>query len=192
MKKIIVIILAFLLLPGCISTAIVAGAAAGAAGGSIIYDHRSAKTMLDDRDITFNMQQELDHDKQLNGHANLSVASFNHIVLLVGQAPNSELRNRAEEILKSHTKIKMLYNEITIEKPISDIASANDSWITTKVKALLLATPGLNSATLKVVTENSVVYLMGLTTRSQAEIATDKARSIAGVQKIVKLFEYLN
>ena len=86
----------------------------------------------------------------------------------------------------------MLYNEVTIEQPISNSARANDSWITTKVKTTLLTSPNLNSASLKIITENGVVYLMGLTTRTQAQIATDKTRTVAGVQKIVKLFEYIN
>ena len=72
------------------------------------------------------------------------------------------------------------------------MARANDSWITTKVKAVLAAASGLNSSTLKVVTENKVVYLMGLTTRSQGKLAAEEARTVAGVEKVVKLFEYLN
>lgn len=189
MKKITIIFLVVLLLPGCLPTVFVAGAAAG---GAIIYDHRDAKSMVQDHDVTFQVQNKLDHDKELHEQANISIATFNHIALLLGQAPNDELRNRAESIAKSNSSIKMLYNEITIEKPISNIARANDSWITTKVKTILLATPGLNSTSLKIVTENGTVYLMGLTTRTQAQIATDKTRTVAGVQKIVKLFEYLN
>ena len=189
MKKIITILLSFLFLPGCIPAVFVAGAAAG---GAIIYDHRSTQDMVDDRNVTFQTQNRLDNDKELREKAHISIATFNHIALLLGQAPNAELRNRAESIAKANSKIKMLYNEVTIEKPISDVARANDSWITTKVKTVLLAAPGLNSTNLKIITENGVVYLMGLTTRSQAQIATDQTRTVAGVQKVVKLFEYLN
>ncbi len=102
------------------------------------------------------------------------------------------MRNRAESIAKSNSNIKLLYNEVTVEQPISNSARANDLWITTKVKATLLTAKDLNSASLKIITENGVVYLMGLTTRAQAQIATDKTRTVAGVQKIVKLFEYIN
>jgi osmotically-inducible protein OsmY len=189
MKKILAVFLFVLLLSGCLPTAFVAGAAAG---GAIIYDHRTTKDMVEDRDVTFQTQNRLDKDQELREHANISIATFNHIAILLGQAPNDELRSRAESIAKSNSKIKMLYNEVTVEKPISDIARANDSWITTKVKTVLLAAPGLSSTNLKVITENGVVYLMGLTTRTQAQIATDKTRTVAGVQKVVKLFEYLN
>jgi len=189
MKKSIIIFLIIGFLQGCVPSAFVAGAAAG---GAIIYDHRSAKVMVEDHNITFQSQKEIDHDKELHEQAHISVATFNRIVLLIGQAPNSELRQRAESIVKANSNIKMIYNEITIEKPVSDITSANDAWITTKVKTVLLTTPGLNSTNLKIVTEKSVVYLMGLTTHTQAQNATDKTRTVAGVKKIVKLFEYLN
>lgn len=189
MKKIITIFLIVLLLPGCLPVVFVAGAAAG---GAIIYDHRSTKGIVEDRDVTFQTQNRIDNDKELREKAHVSIATFNRIALLVGQVPNDELRNRAESIAKSNSKIKMLYNEVTIEKPISSSVRANDSWITTKVKTVLLAVPGLNSTSLKIVTENGVVYLMGLTTRAQAQIATEKARTVAGIRKVVKLFEYLN
>ena len=189
MKKIIAIIAAILFLPGCMPAVFVAGAAAG---GAVIYDHRSTKDILDDRNITFQVQNKLDHDMRLRQHAHVSIATFNHVALLLGQAPNNELRNHAEAIVKANPKIKILYNEITIGKPIANMARANDAWITTKVKTVLLATPGLSSTNLKIVTENGVVYLMGLTTRTQAKLAAAKTRKVAGVRKVVKLFEYLN
>ncbi len=189
MKKITMIFWGGLFLQGCIPTAFVTGAAVG---GAVIYDHRSSKVMVEDRDITFRVQGKLDQDQELREKAHVSIATFNRIALLLGQAPNEELRNRAEAIAKSNSKIKMLYNEITIEPPISVVKYANDSWITTKIKTILLATPGLKSTDLKVITENGAVYLMGLTTRTQAQIAVDKTRTAAGVQKVVKLFEYLN
>lgn len=188
MKKVLIILLATLVLEGCVPAAFVAGTAAG----TIIYDHRSTKTIALDRDVTFQVQHRFDNTTELRNQANVSVTTFNHIVLLVGQAPNEGLRNQAEAIAKSNSKVKMLYNEITIEKPISDIARANDTWITAKVKTVLATTPGLNSSTLKIVTENKVVYLMGLTTPSQAKLAAEKTRIVAGVSKVVKLFEYIS
>ncbi len=188
MKKILTVLLIGLILQGCVPAVFVAGAATGA----VIYDHRSTKTILDDRNLTFTMQHQLDNDPAFHGKTHLSVVCFNHIVLLLGQTANAELRNKAETIVKANAKVKMVYNEITVEKPISGLDLTNDTWITTKVKTVLLATPGLSSANLKIVTENKVVYLMGLTTRTQAKLAANKTRTIGGVQKVVKLFEYLN
>lgn len=192
MKRVFLLLLTdlflILALEGCIPAAFVAGAATGV----VIYDHRPAKTIVEDREITFSIQHRLSYDNDLYQQANVSVTTLNHIVLLLGQTPTAQLRNQAEEIAKANTKVKMVYNEITIEKPILAIKRANDSWITTKVKTVLATVSGLNSTTLKVVTENGVVYLMGLTTRSQAALATAKTRTVAGVKKVVKLFEYIN
>jgi osmotically-inducible protein OsmY len=188
MKKILAIFGIILLLPGCIPAVFIAGAAAG---GAIIYDHRDTKTMVKDRDATFQIQNNLDLDKDLLKKSHLSVVTFNHIALLIGQAPNEELRQRAETIAKANSQIKVLYNEVTIESPISHTQITNDTWITTKVKATLLATPGLSSTSLKIITENGTVYLMGLITYKQANLATEKTKTVSGVEKIVKLFEYL-
>jgi len=192
MKSKITLIVFFLFIPyltGCVPAVLVAG---GAATGAIIYDQRKAKVMVSDRDTTFGIQKSIDHNAELRNKVNISVATFNNVVLLVGQAPTAKLRRTAEAIAKSHPKVKMIYNEITIRKPISKMARANDSWITTKVKTVLVSTAGLKSSSLKIVTENRVVYLMGLTTRAQAKRVAEKARTIAGVKKVVKIFEYIN
>lgn len=189
MKKTLFCILVAIFLQGCVPAAFVAGAAAG---GAVIYDHRKPETILQDHDITYNAQNKLDDDAAIKTKASISVATFNHIVLLVGQAPTRALRDKAEALVKTVPNIRMLYNEITIESPISEADEANDTWITSKVKAVLFAERDLNSTQLKIITENGVVYMMGLTTRGQAQIATERARSVKGVRKVVKLFEYIS
>jgi osmotically-inducible protein OsmY len=186
--KILITISITLLLPGCIPAVFVAGAAAG---GAVIYDHRDTKTMVKDRDATFQIQNNLDQDKDLFKKTHISIVTFNRIGLLVGQAPNEEQRAHAETIAKANSQVKILYNEITTESPISSTQITNDMWITTKIKTTLMATPGLSSTNLKIITENGTVYLMGLTTLKQADLATEKVKTISGVKKIVKLFEYL-
>jgi len=188
-RKIFFILLIVIGIPSCIPAVFMAGAAAA---GVVIYDQRSPKIMFDDKNIIFTVQNALNNDSELRNKSHVTIIVFNHIALLVGQTPTVELRNRAETLVKANTKIKILYNELTVEQPISDVARAGDTWLTTKVKTSLLAAPGLNSASLKVITENGVVYLLGLTTRTQAQIATAKTRTVAGVKKVVKLFEYIN
>jgi len=189
MKKILLIIALSLCLEACIPAALVVGATAG---GAIIYDQRNVSTMLDDKDIAYRAQGRLNQDTELQKTAHLSIATFNHNVLLVGQAPTNELKSRAEDIVRTVPKVNRIFNEITVENPSSMIASTNDTWLTTKVKSVLLAEKGLNSTQIKIVTENGVVYMMGLLTRSQADLATNCVQKVAGVQKIVKLFEYQN
>ena len=93
MKRIILLTVMALMLSACAPTAFVVGAAAG---GAIIYDQRSSKTMLDDKDIVYRAQARLDQDAELKQKTHLSVTAFNHVLLLVGQAPSSDLKSRAE------------------------------------------------------------------------------------------------
>lgn len=188
MRKILLCAVLTVFLQGCIPAAFVAGATAG---GAVIYDNRSTKVIFEDRDITYQAQKRFNDNEGLREKAHVSVATFNHIVLLVGQVPTEEMRNSAEDVVKSIPKVKLIHNEITVENPISQVARTNDTWLTTKVRTALLAEKGLNSAQIKVVTENSIVYLMGLTSRGQAEQATEVVRQIAGVRKVVKIFEYM-
>lgn len=175
-------------LQGCWPAAFVAGAATGI----VVYDHRPAKVIASDKNVSIKIQGRLNGDEELLRDAHVTVATFNRIVLLVGQAPDEELRSRAEGLARTDSRIKKVYNEVTLDNPAGKRARTRDSWLTAKVKTALMTTPGLNSASLKVVTEGRVVYLMGLTSKAQGDVAAEKARSVTGVKKVVKLFEYLN
>ena len=192
MKKIPLILTIMLMLQGCIAAAIVGGAAVGVAGGVIVYDQRSTQTILDDKDIGVKAQDKINNDQELKGKVRATVAVFNYVVLLVGQAPTQELRDHAVKLVNSVSKVKVVHDEMTIGYPISSSTQTHDAWLTTKVKSALLAEKGLKSTQLKIVTEDSVVYLMGLVTRSQANLATEKVRQIEDVKKVVKLFEYVS
>ncbi|KPJ67997.1 MAG: hypothetical protein AMJ43_00845 [Coxiella sp. DG_40] len=189
MKKILIVFIPLIALNACVPAAFVAGATAG---GAVIYDNRPIKTMWQDRNITNRAQFRISTDKELKNKTNISVATFNHIVLLVGQAPTQQLRTRATELIKDIPHIKRISNQIVIGQPISAAARSEDAWITTKIKAAMLEKEGLKSTQMKVVTENGVAYLMGLTTPSQGKLAADITRKIKGVKKVVKLFEYVH
>ncbi len=175
------------MLTGCIPVAFVAGASAGL----VIYDQRTPKTITSDKNRGLVIQQHLNADRELWRQSHVTVAVFNGVALLIGQTPTEELRARAEEIARQTDGIKLIYNEISIEEPIHNSARHYDVWLTTKVRSALTVTHGLNSSTLKVVTENGVVYLMGMTTKYQGQIAASKAQEVSGVKKVVKLFEYI-
>jgi len=182
-----------LMLQGCLPVLFLGGVTAGGIiGGVIVYDHRSTKTMMDDHDISSNADNKLAQDQEIKSKTHISVAVFNRIVLLVGQAPTETLKTNAENLVKSIPKIKLLHDEITIQEPTSTTTRATDYWITTKVKSILLAEKGLSTAQVKIITENSVVYIMGLTTHQQSDIISEKVRQIDGVNKVVKLVEYIN
>ncbi len=188
LKKLLSIILLSCFLSACLLPVVfVAGAGIG---GSIVYDKRNMKTMVQDRDMATAALHKIQDDPDLSEHAHISIATFNHIILLAGQAPTEELRQRAFDLVNSVPNVKRIYNEVTVEPPTSTMIRTNDSWITTKVKSAMLAEKGLRSSQIKVVTENSVVYLMGIVTRKQSDLAAQAASRVSGVKKVVKIFEY--
>ncbi len=182
------IIVVGLLQTACVPTAIVVGAASTSAA---VYDKRDIKTVLNDRKTTQTAVNLIAIDPELKGKSNIKVATFNHVLLLVGQAQTPELKKRAYDIVSSVKGISRVYNEITIAGATSKIQHTNDTWLTTKVRAALLAKAGLKSNQFKVVTENSVVYLMGLTGHEKGEEITAVARHVAGVTKVVTVFQYV-
>jgi osmotically-inducible protein OsmY len=173
---------------GCVP--IIIAAVGATAGGAIIYDKRSSGVILQDQDITNRALAQLNADPVLKNSARVSVATFNHVVLLVGQAQSDELRERAYDDVRVLKGIKRVYNQIEVSPILTTWDQSGDAWITSKVKTAMLAKPGLSSSQIKVVTENKVVYLMGLVTPNQARLATDAARNVSGVKKVVQVFEF--
>lgn len=190
MKKTIKCVIPFLILflAGCIP--IIIAAVGATAGGAIVYDKRSTKVILQDQDITNRALATLNTDADLKGHARVSISTFNHVVLMVGQAESEELRDRAYNEVYRVPGVKRVYNQVEISPILTTWDQSKDAWITSKVKTAMLAKPGLNSSQIKVVTENKVIYLMGLVTPNQANLATEVARNVEGVRKVVQVFEY--
>ena len=185
-QKIILTLLITIGLSSCVPAALVIGATVG---GSVVYEKRSMKTMVQDRDSAQAAANLIAASPDLQKDTHISVATFHHIMLLVGQTKTDEQRTTAYQIASQIKYVSRVYNEITIRKPISLWQRSQDAWITTKVKTEMLAKKDLHSTQIKVVTENSVVYLMGMLTPQQAELATDVARRIDGVREVVKVFE---
>ncbi len=124
--------------------------------------------------------------------AHIDVVSYNGYVLLVGQVPTEALKNQATEVVRKIRGVRRIYNELEIAAPSSGMTRTSDTWITAKVKSFLLGNPDIQAYRVKVVTENGVVYLMGLATRAEVQRIVDQASSISGVQKVVKLFELID
>ena len=175
------------LLQSCAVPLIIAGAAAG---GAIAYDKRSAGTILNDETIEFKIAAALRKDQALAKNSHISVISYNGTVLLVGQTPTRALRDKAVSLARKVPKVKSVHDEITIAQVIPFKARNNDSWITTKVKNALLASKGIASLHVKVITENQVTYLMGIVTRDQGKQVARVVQQVDGVKRVVKVFEY--
>ncbi len=186
MKKIIAVLSIGLSLTACVPGVFIAGAATG---GMAVYDRRNIKLVMQDNEIHNGITQEIKKDPAF-AHSHVVVSSFHHSVLLVGQTPLASLRVRAEKIAREQRGVAKIYNEITIASPTSSITRSSDTWITTKVKTHMVALKELKASDIKVVTENGTVFLVGKTSRKQADMAVNVARTIDGVQRIVKAFIY--
>ncbi len=183
-----------LVLPGLSGCAglVIGGAAAGV---SIAHDRRTTGTIVDDQSIKLSSKQALREDEELRELAHINVTSFNNIVLISGETPNSVLKQRAGKIVSGITKVRHVHNELKIAAPSSFTSRFSDSLITAKVKTKMIGLKDLDdfdTTRVKVVTESGVVFLLGLLNRDEATAATEAARRVGGVQKVIKLFEYLD
>lgn len=124
--------------------------------------------------------------------ANFEVTSFEGIILITGQVPSAEMIPIATTEVESLRNVRKVYNELVVAGSTSILSRTNDSWLTTKIKSALAAEEDTDATRIKIVTENGVVFMMGLLSRKEADAAVRTAREIRGVQKIVKIFEYIN
>ncbi|MEP0203436.1 MAG: BON domain-containing protein [Halioglobus sp.] len=122
-------------------------------------------------------------------NAHLVVVSFNGYVLLAGQVASEQLKAQATEVVRGVRDVRRIYNELEVASPSSGMTRTSDTWITTKVKSWLLGDTSTEGLRVKVVTENGVVFLMGMVTAEEANRIADAAADIGGVQRVVRLFE---
>ncbi|MFJ2447394.1 BON domain-containing protein [Pseudomonas sp. NPDC087626] len=128
----------------------------------------------------------------LDTQSHIVVTSFNGVVLLAGQTPRADLKAQAEQAAAAVQRVKTVHNELQVMQPSSLLARNNDAWLTTKIKTQMLTDASIPGSRIKVVTENGIVYLLGLLTKQEAAQATNLVQGVSGVQKIVKLFEYID
>ena len=185
MKKPIMLVLTLISLQGCVG-AFVAGAATG---GLAVYDHREITEIKDDTALLLKIERALAKDKDFQD-SHIVVSSYSKRILLAGQTPRASLRVKAEKIARAFKGVDRVYNEITISSPTAMMTRTGDTWITTKVKTEMLATKDLKSGSIKVITENGSVFLMGEVSKKQAGMAVNIARQVTGVQRVVKVFDY--
>ena len=125
-------------------------------------------------------------------NAHLVAVSYNGVLLLAGQVPSPELRMLAAQTASMVQNVRRVHNELTVGPPTGFAIRSSDSLLTSKVKSKLLARKDVPGSRIKVVTENGAVYLLGLVTRPQADAATEAAQTTGGVQKVVRIFEYID
>ena len=175
------------LLTGCVA----AVATTAIVGTDMATDRRTSGSYIEDQTIELKAAQAISDHDELNQTSNVSVTSFNRVVLLIGQAPNEKLRSTASEIARKVENVRKVHNEIRISAPGSMLSSTSDTWITTKAKSLMLAEKNFSSGHIKIITENGELFLMGLVSRAEAEKAIAIVRNIDGVERVVQAFEYI-
>lgn len=176
--------LAALQLSAC-APLVVGGAMVG--GTMVAIDRRTTGTQLEDQSIeskASNRVRELMGDR-----AHVNVTSYNRAVLLTGEAPTEADKAAIEQAVQRVENVRSTVNELAVMLPSSMSTRSNDSFLTTKVKATYVDAKDLQANAFKVVTERSNVYLMGRVTEREATRATDLARTVSGVQKVVRVFE---
>ena len=179
-------------LQGC--TPVVVGGTA-VATAEVVHDRRTAGTVIEDQAIELKAYRAIRKDKELASQSHISVTSYNMNVLLTGETPTEELRQRAAEIVRRIPRVRRVYNELAVAGPSSLTSRSNDALITAKVKLALFNIKGLEGfdpTRVKVVTERGNVYLMGLLTHREADAVAEAARRVSGVQRVIKLFEYID
>jgi len=173
------------LISGCFALA-VGGAATGL---MVAEDRRTIGTMTEDQGIEFKVSNRIE-EKYKSTH--LNVTSYNRAVLLTGEVPSEAAKTDAERIARAVDNVRSVFNELQVSGNTSLQARTNDTVLTSKVKARFVDARKFSPLHVKVVTENGVVYLLGMVKRQEAADATEVARTTGGVLKVVRVFEYLD
>jgi len=167
---------------------IVAGGAA--AGGAVAADRRTSGIFVEDENIELKAVKYA--ETSLGENAHINITSYNRNVLLTGEAPDEETKAKAEAFAKSIQNVLTVTNEILVGPKSTLSSRSNDAYLTSKVKTQFVTENRFQANYVKVVTENSVVYLLGIVNKVEADAATEIASNTSGVEKVVKVFEYIN
>jgi osmotically-inducible protein OsmY len=188
MRYVYLIVLAFSVinLQGCFPVV-----ATGAGTGVLMAeDRRTSGTFIEDQGIELKTSSRL--DEKFKNTIHINITSYNRTVLMTGEVLTEAAKQEAEKIVRSVPNVNNVINELVIALGSSYTSRSNDTYLTSMVKVRFVDLGKFQANHVKVVTENKVVYLLGIVTRKEAENAVEIARTTSGVQKVVKLFEYIN
>jgi len=163
---------------------------AGVAGAVSAVDRRTLGAQTEDKSITVKAELKM---RQVVGDAgNVNVTSYNRRVLLTGEVRDEAMKAAAEREVRAIENVVSVINELDISGSSSYTSRSNDALITTKVKTSLVDMKTVSANSFKVTTERGVVYLMGVVTQREGNIAADVAKGVSGVRRVVKIFEYIS
>ncbi len=177
------------LLQGC-GPLVVAGATYG---GALIHERRSAQTVWADDALELRVKNLLAQNPEINQRSRINATSYNLSVLLTGQAQTRAISRQFANQVSELANVRLVYNEIEIGPNIGLSRISADTYLTSRAKLALTMVdlPDFDITRVKVTTENAVVYLMGLVTREEADAVVERVRRIPGVERVVRIFEYI-
>ncbi len=182
----ITVILTALVLTACGSTPTKPQAATPEPG------KRSLGEFVDDEKIASAVYRKITKSPMDFSETHVRVDAFKGILLLTGQVPDEELKAEAGRIAQSVEGVRNIHNEIQLQTNTNTFARTNDAGLEAKIKVKLLADRAVEGSKIKVVVEDRVVYLMGVLTRKQTKLATDIVANVAGIDRVVRVVEYLD
>jgi osmotically-inducible protein OsmY len=158
--------------------------------GVVATDRRTAGTLVEDESIEIKVASAV--RREMGERIHLNVTSFNRQVLLSGEVRTAADKERAEKMAQSQENVNSVVNDLAV-MPVSSLTQRSKDTVTTgRVKAAFVDAKDLQVNAFKVVTERGIVYLMGRVTAREAKRATDIARSIGGVTKVVRVFDEIS
>ncbi len=159
--------------------------------GLVVADRRTSGAQLEDQGIEFRASHAI--NQAYGDKVHINCTSFNRNLLLTGQVPDQNTRNAVEALARATTNVRAVVDETTVAGTGSFSERANDSYLSTKVHARLVADANgqFSPVHISVTTEDNVVYLMGLVTHAEGDAASAIASTTSGVRRVVKVFEYL-
>jgi osmotically-inducible protein OsmY len=173
-------------LAGCVGAA-----AVGVGAGALMFvDRRQAEVQLTDEGIEIRAANRV--SEKFGDRVHVNVTSYNRSVLMTGEVPDAAAKAEIEKIISGVPNVKALSNELKVGMISSLSNRSNDAYITSKVKARLIDAGTVSPVHVKVITEAGVVYLMGIVTQRESAAAVEVARTTAGVQKVVRVFEVVS
>jgi osmotically-inducible protein OsmY len=155
-------------------------------------DKRTMGEWLEDEGIETKAYVNVRQSDATFDEGNIKVSSHRGYVLLTGQVPTEALKEKAADVVRDVRNVRRIYNELQVGPASTAMVRTSDTWITTKVKSNLLTRSDISGNRVRVVTEQGIVYLMGLVSRAEAERVVDASSGVTGVQKVVQLFEYID
>ena len=159
-------------------------------GTMMVTDRRTSGTQIEDQAIELKVLSRVKEAVAERGHIN--VTSYNRLVLITGEVPTEADKLAVEQSIARIENVRSIVNELAVSGSASLTSRSNDTLLTSKVNASFVDARDVLSNSFKVVTERGTVYLMGRVTEREATRASDLARSVSGVQKVVRVFELLS